>query len=182
MHDFIIVSVTIMVVAIIFFLFIRVKKKKQSTNGYTEVSATEEMKKTYKLCERCKKKNYIDKKRLSYICSSCGWNLSQPYILSTFSLEVEKSPDTKDFIENLQANDSLFIWSTNENKENLVVFNEQYEIITVIPEKLTKELLPKIELSANVFAKLKKKMDHGDHYRLEIFITNDAQKKYSFVR
>jgi hypothetical protein len=150
-----------------------IRKKDQ-----TKLPTTETGKESYKFitCERCKKRNWVDENNPRKICSTCGWNLSEPYIHTSFLLSEGPDLDGAAAAE-LQTNDPLFIRYQPAQEDGLpffAIYNDKNEYVGRIPESVAGELGPKLQESIRVFGKVKQKTGAT----LEVLVTNDVQKMW----
>ncbi|WAA08612.1 OB-fold nucleic acid binding domain-containing protein [Fervidibacillus albus] len=136
---------------------------------------------TYMICERCHKRNYVNKNSLHKLCNNCGWNLTEPYVHKTVHIKQLAEDIGTEQLAKMNVNDRLYVYIDHVLKEGnkmatVSVYDGNYRLIGTVDEEVAKELIPKIDMCAKVFGKIKKKHPHG----LEILITNDVQKMWSF--
>ncbi|WAA13115.1 hypothetical protein [Fervidibacillus halotolerans] len=183
-----IVGVSILIVFLIVFItMIFIRKRKKAVDDPTNRlfsnpnSKIQQADYTYMTCERCRKRNYVNKNSLHKLCNNCGWNLTEPYVHKIVHIK-DISKDLKaEQLAKMNVNDRLYVYIDHIMKEGnkvatVGVYDSNYQLIGTVDEEIAKDLIPKIDMSARVFGKLKKKHPHG----VEVLITNDVQKMWSY--
>lgn len=135
---------------------------------------------TFMTCPRCKKYSYVNKNNLIKICNHCGWNLTEPYINTTFKL-LKPSNNADDPITNLKINEQLYIMDeviedSEKSFYGIAVYNRNGNIVGWLPEQIVEELRPKITLSKRILAKVKS--IYSGSGEIEILVTNDLMKMW----
>ena len=131
---------------------------------------------THMKCPRCNHLNYVEESSYMKICKSCGWNLTEPYILTSCVLNLNEELNWEDLSQDLKENDRVFLKRdlfVEEDMEKIAVLNKDYEKIGWIPEDLSKKLIEDIEMSSKIYSIIKKIQPSQN---IEILITNDVQK------
>jgi len=135
---------------------------------------------TFMTCPRCKKYSYVNRKNLIKICNHCGWNLTEPYINTTFKL-LKPSNNADDPISNLKINEQVYIMDEIiEDREKslygIAVYNRNGNIVGWLPEQIVDELRTKIVMSKRILAKVK--AIYSSSGEIEILVTNDLMKMW----
>lgn len=182
-----IIIVSILIILCSFVVYYRRKKHRSVSEEkpvFTKNTSKNKDNFTFITCPRCHKYNYVDKQSLVKICSSCGWNLTEPYIYTTFCLDKAEVPLESSDLLNLKVNEEVFVIENSDSNSNkkegrntLAVFSKNGKIIGWLPDHIMDELMPKIALSKRILAKVKR--IYADSGEVEIVITNDLLKMWS---
>lgn len=112
------------------------------------------------------------------MCSSCGWNLDEPYIYDSVRLSKAEAVSDDRVLSDLKVNDQVYIWDDPRNdRTSLPIYNKEGQVIGLVPAEIMPDLFPKISMSKRILAKVKKLNKVSGE--IEILITNDLQKMWS---
>lgn len=172
-------SYTLILSFLILILFILLIKKDDTVQTETEiVKGIVNDNYNFYTCPRCEKNNYVRINSLIKVCSSCGWNLDEPYIYDSVRLSKAEAVSDDRVLSDLKVNDQVYIWDDPRNdRTSLPIYNKEGQVIGLVPAEIMPDLFPKISMSKRILAKVKKLNKVSGE--IEILITNDLQKMWS---